>query len=125
MKDFIKPDRDSHFKLLPCGCGSGDVGYEKIASTLFALNTRSTSAGGGSGSRQSLCSPRLSRKKTSLYMRIRIKCGGIWKKDRARAAGSRIPVTQPVRLMPAGGMPEWRLPERRWGCERIAELSRC
>ena len=37
MKDFIKPDRDSHFKILPCGCGSDDVGYVKKAKGMWQV----------------------------------------------------------------------------------------
>lgn len=37
MENFIKPDRDSHFKLLPCGCGSGDVGYVRIAKDMWQV----------------------------------------------------------------------------------------
>ena len=37
MKNFIKPDRDSHFRLLPCGCGSDDVGYEMTAKDVWQV----------------------------------------------------------------------------------------
>lgn len=38
MKDnFIKPDPDSQFRLLPCGCGSGDVGYIATAGGFWQV----------------------------------------------------------------------------------------